>query len=204
MDARTLADAMGCGLDTATRYVADFNTALFRAQCTTVVRVAMFCAQVGHESAGLRFMEEIASGAAYEGRKDLGNTHPGDGVRFKGRGPIQLTGRANYARFGQWAQREGMVSDPNYFIDNPKDVATGRWGFLAAAWYWTVMRNMNGHADARDIVGATKGVNGGTNGLADRTARWNHCLTLGNALLPTGGGGAAPAAHHTPMAVLED
>ena len=57
---------------------------------------AGFLAQLAHESGQLRYMEEIASGSAYEGRRDLGNTQPGDGVRFKGRGPIQLTGRSNY------------------------------------------------------------------------------------------------------------
>src|SRR5262245_25921221 len=119
MDARTLANAMGCGGDTATKYVADFTIAMVQADCTTAVRAAMFCAQVGHESVGLQFMEEIASGAAYEGRLDLGNTQPGDGKRFKGRGPIQLTGRANYLRFGQWAGSRGLVSDPAHFVNNP-------------------------------------------------------------------------------------
>jgi len=208
MDAQTLASAMGCALKTATAHVADFNTALFQAGCTTVVRVAMFCAQIGHESVGLRFMEEIwgptAAQLGYEGRADLGNTQPGDGKRFKGRGPIQLTGRANYARFGAWAKARGLVADAGHFVDNPAMVATSQWGFLAASWYWTVARDINPLADARDILAATRAVNGGTNGLADRTDRWNRCLTLGNALLPTGGGGAAATSQHTPLAVLED
>ncbi len=65
-----------------------------------LLRESAFLAQLAHESAELRYMEEIASGSAYEGRRDLGNTRPGDGKRYKGRGPIQLTGRANYQKYG--------------------------------------------------------------------------------------------------------
>jgi len=208
MDAQTLANAMDCNLNVATANVADFNTALIQAECTTVVRAAMFCAQVGHESVGLRFMEEIwgptAAQLGYEGRADLGNTQPGDGKLFKGRGPIQLTGRANYGRFGAWAKANKLVDDKNHFVNDPALVATSQWGFLAASWYWTVARDINPLADARDILGATKAVNGGTNGLTDRTDRWNRCLALGNALLPTGDGGDATASNHTPLVVLED
>jgi predicted chitinase len=167
-------------------YAEDFNRALIQADCRTVNRVAMFCAQVGHESVGLKFMEEIASGAEYEGRHDLGNTQPGDGRRFKGRGPIQLTGRSNYRRFGEWAHSRDLVNDADFFVSNPTEVATSRWGFLAATWYWTVARSkLNSFADAGDILAATKAVNGGTNGLADRTNRWNTVRRLGNALLPS-------------------
>ncbi len=186
MDGATLSRAMG-GTLTASRYndyCGDFTRAAAQAQCTTVNRMAMWCAQIGHESVGLRYMEEIASGAAYEGRRDLGNTQPGDGRRFKGRGPIQLTGRHNYGKFGQWAHSVGLIGDPAHFQRNPTEVATSRWGFLAAAWYWTVARpKLNAQADAGDIVGATKSINGGTNGLADRTNRWNRCRGMGLALL---------------------
>ncbi len=186
MDAATLSRAMGGSLSMAKyqSYAADFTSAALQAKCTTVNRMAMWCAQIGHESVGLRYMEEIASGAAYEGRRDLGNIHPGDGRRFKGRGPIQLTGRHNYGQFGKWAKSVGLVSDANYFVNNPTQVATSKWGFLAAAWYWTVARPLlNSYADAGDVVRATRAINGGTNGLADRTRRWNACRGLGTALL---------------------
>lgn len=185
-DAATLARALGCSHATAERYAADFNDAMVQAGCTTVNRAAMWCAQIGHESLGLRYMEEIADGSNYEGRADLGNTVRGDGVRFKGRGPIQLTGRTNYTRFGGWAFDRGLVADARYFLTHPTEVATSTWGFLAAAWYWTVARpRLNAQADAGDIVAATRSINGGTNGLADRQERWDRCLQLGSALLPT-------------------
>lgn len=188
MDGKALADAMGHSLAPAAyeELAGPFNEALLRAQCTTVNRAAMFCAQVGHESRGLYYREEIASGAAYEGRKDLGNTRPGDGKRYKGRGPIQLTGAFNYQAFSRWANGKGLVPTATYFYDNPTLVGQPRWGLLAASWYWTVARaRLNSYADAGDIVAATKAVNGGLNGLADRTVRWNRCRALGVRLLPT-------------------
>lgn len=188
MDAATLASVMGNVIPASkyAQYVGPFNDAMIAAKCTNPNRAAMFCAQVGHESVGLKYMEEIASGAAYEGRRDLGNTQKGDGVRFKGRGPIQLTGRANYLSFGRWCRSQGLVDRDTYFTDNPTLVATPKWGFLAASWYWTVARAaLNSYADAGNVVAATKAINGGTNGLADRTARWNRARTFGTRLLPT-------------------
>ena len=79
------------------------------AGCTTVKRAAMFCAQVGEESISLTAPTELASGAEYQGRADLGNTQPGDGVRFKGRGFIQITGRSNYGELSRWAHAKGLV-----------------------------------------------------------------------------------------------
>lgn len=187
MDAQTLARAMDNRVSMA-RYeelTPAWNNALIDAGCTTVDRVAMWCAQIGHESGGLKWMEEIADGSAYEGRRDLGNTQPGDGKRFKGRGPIQVTGRHNYTRLSEWAHAKGYVSTPTYFADRPHELSEVRWGFLGAVWYWTTQRPLNDLADRRDLIGATRAVNGGTNGLDDRRKFYDRALALGDALLPT-------------------
>ncbi|AJA43701.1 lysin A, protease C39 domain [Mycobacterium phage Milly] len=158
--------------------------ALAECQCGTVERVAMWCAQIGHESGGLYYMEEIADGSAYEGRLDLGNTQPGDGKRFKGRGPIQITGRSNYTRLSQWAFDKGLVPSPTFFVDDPAQLASDRYGFLGVVWYWTVARpQINSMCDANDLDGVTRAINGGLNGIDDRRARWDRCRAMGAALL---------------------
>ena len=123
------------------------------------LRLAHFMAQLVHESGGFRYMEEIASGSAYEGRSDLGNDRPGDGTRFKGRGPIQITGRANYRTFG----RAIGIDIEN----NPTIAAVPSIGLHLALEYWQ-SRGLNALADADDVRGITRKINGGFNGLEDR------------------------------------
>ena len=123
------------------------------------LRIAHFMAQLVHESGGFRYMEEIASGAAYEGREDLGNVKPGDGMRFKGRGPIQVTGRANYRTFG----RAVGIDIENH----PEIAAVPSIGLHLALEYWQ-SRNLNALADADDVLGITRKINGGLNGIDDR------------------------------------
>lgn len=182
MDAKTLAEVMGGNADYA-RFAGPFTEAMEAAGCNTVRRAAMFCAQIGHESAGLRYMEEIASGAAYEGRSDLGNTRPGDGKRFKGSGPIQLTGRNNFRAFTRWAHSRGLTNID--FEQRPELVREDpRWGFLAATWYWTVARpQINAMCDAGDLNGVTRAINGGLNGFQDRKERYERALRIGQRLL---------------------
>lgn len=136
---------------------------------TSKRRRCAFLAQLAHESVELRYMEEIASGQAYEGRSDLGNTHPGDGKRYKGRGPIQLTGRANYRRFGKILDLDLEAK--------PALAAVPEHGFRIAALFWKLgglneladQLTMKGDAAERKTFTAiTRRINGGTNGLTDR------------------------------------
>lgn len=179
-----LAAATGLSEARAAEILPAVSDGLKASQCTNVNRIAMWLAQVGHESAGFNATEEYASGAAYEGRADLGNTQPGDGVRFKGRSWIQITGRNNYAAFSRWCSGKGLVLSPTEFVDNPKRLAELRWAGIGAAWYWTVARSdINTLSDRQDLETVTRRINGGTNGLADRRDRYNRALLQGDALL---------------------
>ncbi|WP_414641263.1 LysM peptidoglycan-binding domain-containing protein [Archangium sp.] len=153
----------------AEQYLPHLNKAMAEAGINTPKRQAAFVAQLAHESGEFRYMEEIASGAAYEGRKDLGNTQPGDGKRFKGRGPIQLTGRANYTAAGK-----ALGLD---LVNNPKSAATPEVGFRTAAWFWNT-RNLNSYADAGNFKEITRRINGGYNGLADRQKYYARALDV--------------------------
>lgn len=162
-----------------------FSDALQRCDCTTVNRVAMFCAQVGHESVSLKYMSEIwgptSDQLSYQGR--MGNTAPGDGYRFRGSGPIQVTGRNNFTNLSRWAFANGLVPSPTFFVDNPDELRGDTYGFMGAIWYWTTQRPMNSYSDNMDIEGATYAINGGYNGLTDRRRRWENCLAMGSKLL---------------------
>ena len=145
-------------------YVKPLNKVLYDFDIATTKRAAAFIAQVAHESGSLRYKEEIASGAAYEGRRDLGNTQPGDGKRYKGRGLIQLTGRANYRACGK-----GLGLD---LENNPELVVKDSYTNAAVAgWYWQ-SRNINAAADAGNFEKVTRLINGGLNGYQDRCQFW--------------------------------
>ncbi len=139
--------------------------AMEEAEVNTPLRQAAFLAQLGHESCSLRYMEEIASGEAYEGRADLGNTEPGDGPRYKGRGPIQLTGRNNYRACGA-ALSLNLEGDP-------EQAAQPAVGFRVACWFWT-KHKLNELADQgpSKFDAITHVINGGQNGAEDRRARY--------------------------------
>ena len=132
-------------------------------------RKSAFLATIIHESGSFNYTKEIASGQAYEGRKDLGNIHPGDGVRFKGRGLIQLTGRYNY----QQATKAFNVD----FISNPELMEQPEWATAVSAWWWA-NRGLNAVADTRDFRHVTRMVNGGYNGMADRQKWYDRALKV--------------------------
>ena len=142
-------------------FLPTLNAAMLEFGISTPARQASFLAQLAHESGQLSYVRELASGAAYEGRKDLGNVQPGDGVRFRGRGLIQVTGRTNYAACGK-ALGLDLLAKPELLEQTVN-------ACRSAGWFWQ-SRGLNTLADAGDQVAVTRRVNGGTNGLAERLA----------------------------------
>jgi putative chitinase len=161
---------IGAGPERASELGLAANVHCARYGIDTPLRLTHFLAQLAHESDGFRAMEEYASGSAYEGRADLGNTEAGDGRRYKGRGPIQCTGRANYRRYGE---KLGIDLERH-----PEILSTPSLGLLVGCLYWDE-HQLNLLADRDDTVGITRAINGGLNGLEDRRAR----LTQAKALL---------------------
>ncbi|MFA5026620.1 MAG: glycoside hydrolase family 19 protein [Candidatus Methylomirabilota bacterium] len=143
-------------------YLVPMNDAMAEFQINTPARQAAFLAQVAHESGSLRYTRELASGAAYEGREDLGNTEVGDGAKYRGRGLIQITGRANMAKCSA-----ALYGDPDHLLSNPEVLELPAAACRSAAWFWQ-SHGLNELADAGDFIRITKRVNGGTNGYADR------------------------------------
>ena len=142
-------------------YVKYFNDLMPKYNINTIDEQRHFLSQVGHESGRLVYVEEIASGKAYEGRKDLGNTNPGDGVRYKGRGIVQITGRFNY---------EILSKDLGYdFIKEPEKLKEIKWAVESACWFWKKNRINDLVQDSEESVKKiTKKINGGLNGFQDR------------------------------------
>jgi putative chitinase len=125
----------------------------------TQLRICHFLAQALHESGSLNYVRELASGKAYEGRKDLGNIVKGDGVKFKGRGLIQITGRANYETLSKLWEVD--------LLDKPELLEQPEYAVKSAIWFWN-SRCLNKFADTDNIRDITRRINGGFNGLADR------------------------------------
>lgn len=150
---------IGASHDNAVKFVDFINDTLHRFVIDTPLQVQHFIAQIMHESGAFHYTEEIATGQAYEGRVDLGNIQPGDGMKFKGRGLIQITGRANYGSLGNYFHED--------FIFHPELLKTPQYAALSAGWFWE-KHNLNVLADADDIEHITRKINGGLNGLEDR------------------------------------
>jgi putative chitinase len=143
------------------------NVAMVRYQIVGTQRVAAFVAQIGHESGQLVYVREIwgptVAQKKYEGRVDLGNTVAGDGFKYRGRGLIQVTGRANYAACGG-ALGVDLIRRPE-LLEQPE------YACLSAAWFWAT-HGLNTLADAGKFETITRRINGGLNGQDDRLALW--------------------------------
>jgi predicted chitinase len=187
LSAETIAAGTGSSLDLAKAYKDSINEALNKYGIVKPAQITAFLSQIGHESGGLKWSTELATGKAYEGRKDLGNTSRGDGVKYKGRGLIQVTGKANYQKMS-----EAFGED---FVKNPELISTPKYAVLTAAHFWINRkkkykgRSLNLNEIAEDLdhkepanAGVnypafeiiTRGINGGVNGLKDRIAKFNN------------------------------
>ena len=158
-------------------YLPHLNQAMQTYGVDTLLRTAAFIAQLAHESGEFRWMEELWGPTAAQRRyeppsdlaKRLGNTQPGDGQRYKGRGPIQITGRFNYKKFGDLLGID-LIADPAL-------AATPELAFATAGLYWQ-SNGLNELADAQQFVTITRRINGGTNGLADRQMYYERAKTV--------------------------
>lgn len=173
MSPEQLAAAIGCPIERAARWADALTAAMDEFNIDTPLRRAAFVAQIGHESGRLQYVKELwgptPAQARYEGRLDLGNTEPGDGLRYRGRGLIQITGRANYLAAGS-----ALGED---FEERPELLESPAWAARTAAWFWQ-SHGLNALADAQHIDGITKRINGGFNGQAERIALYHQALDV--------------------------
>jgi predicted chitinase len=155
---------------TIERYLPFLLATMEEFEINTKPRAAAFLAQLAHETAGFIYMEEIANGAAYDNRADLGNTtkqaraiatrfKTTTGRLFKGRGAIQITGFYNYFKCGEYFKAD--------LINNPRVVARNEWAFRVSGWFW-IVNNLNALADLGEFDKITRRINGGFNGKTSR------------------------------------
>jgi predicted chitinase len=166
-----LATIWGCDPSLiANAEIDEMNTCLERYEITTPQRIRHFLSQTAHESGGGRYKKELASGAAYEFRDDLGNDEVGDGPKYKGAGYIQLTGKYNYLRLSEYLCDPQVMNGVEYVAEN--------YPFTSAG-YWWMDNDMNELIDSgADVLAVTRRVNGGTNGLEDRQRYFDICLEV--------------------------
>ena len=154
-------------------FVPVLNAAMVRYQIIGPKCVAAFIAQIGHESGQLKYVKEIwgptAAQMRYEGRADLGNTQPGDGSKYRGRGLIQITGRANYEACGE-ALGLDLIKQPE-LLEKPQHAC------MSAAWFWAT-KGLSTLADEGKFETITRRINGGLNGLADRQMLYARALKV--------------------------
>jgi putative chitinase len=177
LSAEVISSATGSTLANAEKFRPYLNRYMRKYEINTPQRVMAFLSQIGHESANLSTTQEYASGSAYEGRSDLGNTNTGDGVKFKGRGLIQVTGRFNYQNVKEYFGWD--------VVNNPELLQEPEKATEVSAWWWSNRirggKNLNQWSDELDptksvydgnnnyvFTEITKAINGGTNGLSSR------------------------------------
>lgn len=156
------------GHEKAARWIDPLNDTFERYGINSTLQRAHFLAQILHETGGLKWLRELwgptEAQERYEGREDLGNTQPGDGFRYRGRGAIQLTGRYNYTLY---TRATGID-----FLANPDLLEQPPHALLVAGWYWHT-HNLNREANQDDVKAVTRRINGGLNGLTDRVSWLN-------------------------------
>jgi putative chitinase len=187
-----IAKATGSSLENAEKFRPYLNKYMDKYEINTPNRILAFLSQIGTESGGLKYTQELASGRDYEGRKDLGNIYAGDGVRYKGRGLIQLTGRANYEKMSKKVGKD-LVNNPQ-LVEEPDlavEVSTIFWRDRVRNGL-----NLNEWADKLNLkepissnenwdvhTNITKAINGGTNGINDRASRLERGMEIVDRLL---------------------
>ena len=154
-------------------FVPVLNAAMEHYQIVGAKRVAAFIAQIGHESGQLKYVKEIwgptAAQSKYEGRKDLGNTLASDGSKYRDRGLIQITGRANYMACGE-ALGLDLIKQPE-LLEKPQHAC------MSAAWFWAT-KGLSTLADAGQFDKITQRINGGQNGASDRQTLYARALKV--------------------------
>ena len=163
MTPQQLVACTGARMDRAETFLPFIEAAMTEFGIDTPTRQAAFLAQVGHESGGLHWLVELwgptDAQRRYEMRYDLGNVAPGDGYKYRGRGLLQTTGRANYK-----ATSDALGVD---LIVEPERLGLPELASRSAAWFWK-SRSLNALADAGDFEKVTRRINGGLNGYPER------------------------------------
>lgn len=167
MTPEQLSACTGANLARAKLWLNPIVDAMHEYSIDNPARQAAFLAQIGHETMGLVYAKEIwgptKAQIGYEGRVDLGNVLPGDGSRYRGRGLLQITGRANYAKAGK-----ALGLD---LLGHPEILEEREMAAAVSAWWWQA-HGLNQLADAGAFDQITQRINGGQNGAAERRALW--------------------------------
>ncbi len=181
MSPNIIARCTGARIDRATACAASLVQAMALYDINTPARQAMFLANIGHETNGLKWMTELwgptPAQKRYEGRADLGNNQPGDGRRFKGHGMLQTTGRFNHAAVRDCLRKRFPEMEIPDFEQEPERLSEPEWAALSAADY-IAMKDCNRFADSGDFDGYCDSINrgkktedeGDSNGWEERLA----------------------------------